>query len=172
MTDTFALQSISTTWRNLERLVDNPADPVASVAMAHASLEAGMAFTNAILGAARHESSCRRTLRRTARSHRFGLLLPHVIRYNAHVCADGFVDLAAAVGISTDGSSMDVAERLADEVAKFAGRIGMPETLTPLGVEKADIETLSVYALADSCMTTKPRRPDHNAVTGISLEAL
>jgi alcohol dehydrogenase class IV len=172
MTDTFALQSISTTWQNLERLVDNPADPGASMAMAHASLEAGMAFTNAILGAAH------------AMSHPVGghcdaphgainsVLLPHVIRYNAHVCADGFVDLAGAVGIATDGSPMAVAERLADQVADFAGRIGMPATLTPLGVEKADIETLSEHALADSCMTTNPRQPDEDTVADLYRMAL
>lgn len=172
MTDTFALQSIATTWRNLERLVDDPSDPHASVAMAHASLEAGMAFTNAILGAAH------------AMSHPVGghcdaphgainsVLLPHVIRYNAHVCADGFVDLAGAVGVSTDGSPMVVAERLADQVAMFASRIGMPGSLTPLGVEKADIETLSGHALADSCMTTNPRQPDQDTVAGLYLEAL
>ncbi|WP_028463532.1 iron-containing alcohol dehydrogenase [Nocardia sp. 348MFTsu5.1] len=172
MTDNLALQSISTTWRNLERLVDEPSDPQASVAMAYASLEAGMAFTNAILGAAH------------AMSHPVGgrcdaphgainsVLLPHVIRYNAHVCADGFVDLAGAIGIATDGSPMTVADRLADEVAKFAARIGMPSSLTPLGVQKSDVTTLSVHALADSCMTTNPRQPDQDTVAGLYLDAL
>jgi alcohol dehydrogenase class IV len=67
---------------------------------------------------------------------------------------------------------MAVAERLADQVADFAGRIGMPATLTPLGVEKADIETLSEHALADSCMTTNPRQPDEDTVADLYRMAL
>ena len=51
-------------------------------------------------------------------------------------------------------------QRLADQVSKFALRIGMPASLSPLGVNSTDIEMLSAHALADSCMTTNPRQPD------------
>lgn len=172
MTDTFALQALSTTWRHLERLVDNPADPEASVAMAHASLEAGMAFTNAILGAAHAMSHPVGGHCDAAHGAINSVLLPHVIRYNAHVCADGFVDLAEAVGLSTHGTPMSVADRLADQVSRFALRIGMPASLSPLGVNSTDIEMLSAHALADSCMTTNPRQPDAATVADLYREAL
>ena len=172
MTDSLALESIRGVWTHLERLVDDPLDKVAAEEMSLASLRAGMAFTNAILGATH------------AMSHPVGghcdaphgainaVLLPHVIRYNAEVCADGFVDLAEAIGLPTDGNARMVADRLADAVARLGSRVGMPESLEPLGVRAADLDRLTTHALADSCMTTNPRRPQAPGIRDLYAAAL
>ncbi|WP_446667114.1 hypothetical protein [Gordonia amicalis] len=172
MTDSLALESISGVWTHLERLVDDPLDKIAAEEMSLASLRAGMAFTNAILGATH------------AMSHPVGghcdaphgainaVLLPHVIRYNAEVCADGFVDLAGAIGLSTDGNARMVADRLADAVAGLGARVGMPESLEPLGVRVGDLDRLTTHALADSCMTTNPRRPQAAGIRDLYAAAL
>ncbi|MEE3848697.1 iron-containing alcohol dehydrogenase [Gordonia sp. LSe1-13] len=172
LTDALALESIATVWHNLERLVNDPHDAAAGAEMSLASLQAGMAFTNAILGATH------------AMSHPVGghcdaphgsinsVLLPHVIRYNAQVCADDFIDLAGSIGLSTDGSARAVADRLADAVAALAGRVGMPETLSPLGVQAVDLDRLTTHALADSCMTTNPRRPVPAGIHDLYEQAL
>lgn len=172
LTDSLALESLSGVWNNLERLVDDPRDAVAGEEMAMASLRAGMAFTNAILGAAH------------AMSHPVGgycdaphgtinsVLLPHVIRYNAFVCADDFVQLAGAVGLDTSGDPRTVADRLADGIASLAARVGMPETLSPLGVRADDLELLTAHALADSCMITNPRRPEESGIRDLYRQAM
>ena len=172
MTDSLALESIRGVWTHLERLVDDPLDKVAAEEMSLASLRAGMAFTNAILGATH------------AMSHPVGghcdaphgainaVLLPHVIRYNAEVCADGFVDLADAIGLPTDGNPRMVADRLADAVAGLGARVGMPESLEPLGVRVGDLDRLTTHALADSCMTTNPRRPQAAGIRELYAAAL
>ncbi|MCD2147418.1 iron-containing alcohol dehydrogenase [Gordonia paraffinivorans] len=172
MTDSLALESIRSVWTHLERLVDDPADEVAANEMSLASLRAGMAFTNAILGATH------------AMSHPVGghcdaphgainaVLLPHVIRYNAEVCADGFVDLAEAIGVPADGDARTVADRLADAVSGLGARVGMPESLQPLGVRSEDLDRLTTHALADSCMTTNPRRPESAAIRDLYAAAL
>ncbi|GAA2376503.1 MULTISPECIES: iron-containing alcohol dehydrogenase [Gordonia] len=172
LTDSLALESLSGVWNNLERLVDDPRDAGAGEEMALASLRAGMAFTNAILGAAH------------AMSHPVGgycdaphgtinsVLLPHVIRYNAVVCADDFVQLADAVGLATSGDPRAVADRLADAVARLAARVGMPDTLSPLGVRSGDLDLLTSHALADSCMITNPRRPEEAAILDLYRQAM
>jgi len=172
LTDALALESLTGVWANLERLVDDRTDPVAGEEMALASLRAGMAFTNAILGATH------------AMSHPVGghcdaphgtinaVLLPHVIRYNALVCADDFVRLSDAVGLSTSGDPRTVADRLADAVARLGARVGMPDTLGPLGVETVDVGLLTTNALADSCMITNPRRPEEAEIADLYRQAL
>lgn len=172
LTDSLVTESLTGVWNNLERLVDDPTDRAAGAEMALASLRAGMAFTNAILGAAH------------AMSHPVGgycdaphgtinsVLLPHVIRYNATVCADDFVRLADAVGLDTSGDPRSVADRLADAIARLAGRVGMPDTLTPLGVQSHDLDLLTRYALADSCMITNPRRPEQAGILDLYRQAL
>lgn len=159
LTDSHALQAISTVWGALERLVDDPGDTAAGDDMAFASTEAGMAFTNAILGAAHAMSHSVGGLCDAAHGAINAVVLPHVIRFNAETDAEPYLDLAAAVGISPASSARETADRLAVAVAAMAQRIGMPDSLTPLGVRPDDIELLARHALADACMTTNPRRP-------------
>lgn len=159
LTDMHALQSISMVWAALERLVDDPSDVAAGDDMAFAAMEAGMAFTNAILGAAH------------AMSHPVGgfcdaphgainaVVLPHVIRFNAETEPEPFLDLAAAVGIVPASTPRGTADRLAAEVSNMAHRVGLPSSLAPLGVHRDDVELLARHALADACMTTNPRQP-------------
>ncbi len=172
LTDALAVDALVGVWANLERLVQDPRDADAGAEMSLAALRAGMAFTNAILGAAH------------AMSHPVGgycdaphgainsVLLPHVIRYNAHVCADDFVRLAEALGLSTTGGAGIVADRLAEAIAAVAQRVGMPAALSPLGVRSDDLELLTERALADSCMLTNPRRPEAGAILDVYRQAL
>lgn len=172
LTDALAVESLTGIWSNLERLVNDPTDELAGAEMSLASMRAGMAFTNAILGATH------------AMSHPVGgycdaphgtinaVLLPHVIRYNAYVCAEDFVALAEAVGLPSTGNARTVADRLADAVAGLAERVGMPATLSPLGVEAARLELFTERALADSCMRTNPRRPAGHEILDVYRQAL
>lgn len=172
LTDALAVESLTGIWTNLERLVHDPGDQAAAAEMSLAAMRAGMAFTNAILGATH------------AMSHPVGgycdaphgtinsVLLPHVIRYNAQVCAGDFADLAEAVGISSSGSDRAVADRLAGGVADLAGRVGMPATLAPLGVQPEILDLLTERALADSCMLTNPRRPEPPEILDVYRQAM
>lgn len=172
LTDTVALSAIATAWQVIERLVENPADEAAGWDMSHAALEAGMAFTNAILGATH------------AMSHPVGgfcdaphgainaVLLPHVIRFNAELDPSPYVELAEAVGVGPAGSDHATADRFAAEVAALSARVGLPGSLGALGVTRTDIDLLAAHALADACMATNPRQPTVDQVRQIYTEAL
>lgn len=172
LTDAFALDALVGVWKFLEALVDDPRNSRAQLGMAHAATRAGIAFSNAILGATHAMSHPVGGIYDAPHGSINTVLLPHVIRYNAAVCADDFVDLAAAVGLSTSGTSRTVADRLAAAIAELGRRIGMPPDLRSLGVDAADLELLTGKALTDACMLTNPRRPEAHEILDLYRQAL
>ncbi|WP_407648687.1 iron-containing alcohol dehydrogenase [Gordonia otitidis] len=171
LSDRAALSSIGTAWRSIERFVDDPSDPDAGTDMAYAALEAGMAFTNAILGATHAMSHPVGGLCDAAHGAINSVLLPHVIRFNAQTDPTPYVELASVVGVS-GGTPHAIAERLADEVASLARRVGLPADLRSLGVRDEHVGVLTANALLDACMTTNPRKPTAQDVARIYREAL
>lgn len=172
LTDAAALSAIATAWRCIERFVDDPADPDAGTNMAYAALEAGMAFTNAILGATHAMSHPVGGLCDAPHGAINAVLLPHVIRFNAEADPTPYVRLADAVGMRAGGSPHAVAERFADDVARLAVSVGLPSTLRAHGVSAQHLAVLTDHAMVDACMTTNPRRPSRADVTRMYREAL
>ena len=168
LTDHHALRSVAMVMRHLTETMERPTDMHARTMMAQASLEAGLAFTNAILGAAH------------AMSHQVGgmldlphgvinaVLLPHVIRFNAEADPRAFATIAACVGLpESRGPAAEAAAALADRVEKLATDIGVPRRLSEIGVHETDLPRLAALAMRDACMTTNPR-----PATEVQIEAL
>ena len=172
LTDIAARSAIGTAWRSLERLVEDPGDAQAGLDMAYAALEAGMAFTNAILGATHAMSHPVGGLCDAPHGAINAVLLPHVIRFNAETDPQPYAELAEAVGVAAASSAHTTAERFAARVADLSARVGLPGSLTPLGVRREDLAVLSAHALADACMTTNPRQPTADDVHRLYREAL
>ncbi|MCH5644322.1 iron-containing alcohol dehydrogenase [Gordonia sp. ABSL49_1] len=172
LTDGAALSSIATAWRSIERFVGDPSDTVAGTNMAYASLEAGMAFTNAILGATHAMSHPVGGLCDAPHGAINSVLLPHVIRFNAAADPRPYVDLARAVGVDDSGSPHAVAERFADAVARLSYSVGLPRTLRAVGVLGEHLPVLTANAMVDACMTTNPRQPTPDEILGMYREAL
>jgi alcohol dehydrogenase len=163
LTDHHALQAVSLVNGNLARTMHHPDDTAARSFMAQAALEAGLAFTNAILGATH------------AMSHQVGglldlphgvcnaVLLPHVIRFNGAAVAERFVPIAQAMGLDVSGSGgrgyhpEEAVELVAEEVRRLGDEVGVPKSLSDLGVTAEDIPRLSQLTLGDACLTTNPR---------------
>jgi 1,3-propanediol dehydrogenase len=99
-----------------------------------------------------------------------GVLLPHVIRFNAAVAGDRFVPLAAMAGLH--GGSDEVGDVLADEVRSVADRLGVPKGLSQLGVTEADIPTLAANAMVDACLSTNPRPVEVDDLAALFRAAL
>ncbi len=158
LTDVHALTAVRLVASDLERTLLRPLDTEARTAMAQASLEAGLAFTNAILGATHAMSHQVGGLLDAPHGVVNGVLLPHVIRYNAALVPERFVPLATAVGLPAQGAPpQEVAEMLAGWVRALADRVGVPRGLRELGVSEADLPRLARTTLDDACLTTNPR---------------
>jgi alcohol dehydrogenase len=159
LTDHHALQAISLVHANLVRTMMRPNDAAARCAMAQAALEAGLAFTNAILGATHAMSHQAGGMLDLPHGVVNGVLLPHVIRFNGAAVPERFVPIAQAMGLSdvAGAPAEEAVERVAEEVRRLGDEVGVPKGLGDLGVTDADIPRLAQLTLSDACLTTNPR---------------
>lgn len=173
LTDVHALTAIRLVSGNLLRTIDVPQDCGARIGMAQASLEAGLAFTNAILGATHAMSHQVGGFLDLPHGVLNGILLPHVMRFNAQACPERYVPIAAALGVPTERMPADdAALAAADKVRELADEVGVPKGLADLGVTLEDIPVLSTNTLGDACLTTNPRDPSVDEVSDIFRAAL
>ncbi|MDX1633282.1 MAG: alcohol dehydrogenase-like regulatory protein ErcA [Marinobacter sp.] len=173
LTDSHALEAIRLISRHLEPLVQSPADSYLREQIMLASMQAGLAFSNAILGAVH------------AMSHSLGgfldlphglcnaLLLEHVIAYNFSSAEDRFKRVAEAMGIDTRGMTMPAVKKaLMERVILLKQAVGLEAKLASLGVNASDIPSLSSYAMQDPCIVTNPRKSCQRDVEVVYEEAL
>lgn len=169
LTDVHALTASD----NLLQTMDLPEDTDARAGMAQASLEAGLAFTNAILGATHAMSHQVGGALDLPHGVLNGVLLPHVMRFNAGACPERFVPVAQTLGVSVDRlSAQDAAYAAADRVREMADSVGVPKGLGDLGVTAEDIDQLSINTLGDACLTTNPRDASQDEISAIFRAAL
>ncbi len=173
LADIHALSAVGLVTRHLRTTISRPADEPAREGMAQASLNAGLAFTNAILGATHAMSHQVGGLLDAPHGVVNGILLPHVIRYNARATPDRFVHLARAAGLQVDGMpGIEAAELLAEHVRQLADEVGVPRGLRELGVDESCIARLAMTTLDDACLTTNPRSANSDELVALFRAAL
>jgi alcohol dehydrogenase class IV len=173
LADTHALNAVSLVFGHLRTTITDPLETTARSKMAQASLQAGLAFTNAILGATHAMSHQVGGLLDAPHGVVNGVLLPHVIRYNARSSPERFVDLARSAGVAVDGVPGDeAAELLAQHVRRLADDVGVPQGLRELGVSEADIPRLATTTMDDACLTTNPREASEGDIETLFRAAL
>ncbi len=173
MTDMFALDAIRLINTSLEPLIQTPTDIHLREQIMLGSMKAGLAFSNAILGAVH------------AMSHSLGgfldlphglcnsILLEHVINYNYSSAQDRFKIIAETMNIDTRGlNSNQIKGRLLNRVIELKQNVGLFHTLSDKGVRVADIPILSVKAIRDPCLLTNPRKSNKRDVEVVYEEAL
>ncbi|WP_407665840.1 iron-containing alcohol dehydrogenase [Mycolicibacterium aubagnense] len=173
LTDHHALRSVVMVTENLVTTIERPQDMPARVLMAQAALEAGLAFTNAILGAAHAMSHQVGGLLDLPHGVINGVLLPHVVRFNAEADPAPFATIAACLGIADKRApELESALALADRLQELARQVGVPRGLAELGVRDADVPVLAHNALQDACLTTNPRPIDDAQLRALFRAAL
>jgi alcohol dehydrogenase class IV len=172
LSDRLALDAVAGVVRHLLPALDDPDDLAAREGLARASLQAGLAFTNALLGVTH------------AISHQIGgasdlphgllnaVLLPHVMEFNAPAVGDRFVNVAAALGVETAGLSVAGATGAAvDAVRTLAAKAGVPDRLGGMGLRRSQIDRFAADALNDAYIITNPRSVTEQDVRGICAAA-
>jgi lactaldehyde reductase len=134
-------------------------DEAAAERMALGQYVAGMGFSNVGLGLAHGMAHPLSAFYGTPHGVASGILLPHVMAFNAEVTGDKFRDIARAMGVpGIDGMSLDEArESAVAAVAELAADLGVPSRLREVGVVEGDIPDLAAAALADVCTPGNPR---------------
>ena len=102
-----------------------------------------------------------------------GVLLPHVIRFNAAADPMPYVAIAASLGLPEGrASAEEAALAVAERVEQLARQVGVPVGLREIGVSDADIDVLATNALRDACMSTNPRQATHAEMASLFRAAL
>lgn len=173
LTDHHALRAVQMVTENLVTTIERPDEMPARVLMAQAALEAGLAFTNAILGATHAMSHQVGGLLDLPHGVINGVLLPHVIRFNSEADPEPYAVIAASLGVAEPGApAAEAAEALAERIDRLAADVGVPRGLAQLGVSDTDVPILAKNALHDACMTTNPRPADEEQMQALFRAAM
>ena len=156
MTDPHAIHAIELAKKNIIKAAQTK-DMQALEAMSIACLEAGMAFSNAILGAVHALSHPLGGLYDIHHGLANSLLLPVVIRQNLEHVPTKFAQIARALGAETRCRSFeDVAREVPYQIQQLITQLDLPTRLSQVGVDAKDIPLLAQMAEADICMQTNP----------------
>lgn len=171
LTDPHAIHAIELVMQHLTTAVKSK-DMEALEGMSIACLEAGIAFSNAILGAVH------------ALAHPLGgfydmhhgtansILLPVVARRNLEHSPDKYARIAVAMGVKANGqSTKELGLQVIERIERLLADIELPTRLSQLGVKREDIPRMAEMAQQDVCLLTNPCSYSKKEIEAMYLEA-
>ena len=173
LSDIHAREAIRRIQRYLPEAVLRPHDRDVRRHVMFGSLTAGLAFSNASLGAVHamaHSIGGRYDL---PHGECNSLLVGHVMRYNWPQAGRRYAALADIFELSLAGSSPgEACEALVGAIDQFKERIGITATLAERGVMQDDIPGLARMAVSDPCMATNPVSASIQDIETVYAQAL
>jgi len=173
VTDLNALEAVRLIDKHLLRAIESPKDVNARTGMMLASTYAGLAFSNAILGAVHAMAHSLGGLLDLPHGLCNAILLDHVMNFNFTAEPEKFRKLGNALGgtIPTNASMDESRAKMLEAIRGLKQAAGVTDKLCELGMSKGDLPLLAENALADACMLTNPVQPTKEEVIGIYEEA-
>ncbi len=158
MSDMYELQAIKMIAEFLPLAVEEPTNPKGREGMALAQYIAAQAFSNVGLGLVHGMAHPMGSLHDIPHGVANALLLPTIMEFNMPKCIEKFGVIAQTMGVDTTGmSAQEAAQAAVDAVRALSIRVGIPQTLTALGIKEEDIPALAAQAIADVCTPGNPR---------------
>jgi alcohol dehydrogenase len=114
---------------------------------------AGLAIENAMLGAAHALANPLTARHGVVHGQAVGMMLPHVVRFNAPSCADRYAELLAVIGIPTETAG----ERLAAWLDDLLRLARLKPSLSAAGLAAPDTTALAALAHAQWTAGFNPR---------------
>ena len=152
------VQAIKMIAEFLPLAVEEPTNPKGREGMALAQYIAAQAFSNVGLGLVHGMAHPMGSLHDIPHGVANALLLPTIMEFNMPKCVEKFGVIAQTMGVDTTGmSAQEAAQAAVDAVKALSIRVGIPQTLTALGIKEEDIPALAAQAIADVCTPGNPR---------------
>lgn len=157
MTDMFTLKAIEIISRSLESAVKN--DEKGREDMALGQYIAGMGFSNCGLGIVHSMAHPLGAVYDTPHGVANAVILPAVMKYNADATGEKYRDIARAMGVAgTESMTQDEYRAAAvNKVSELSDILGIPKTLTEIGVQESDLQFLAESAFNDVCTSGNPK---------------
>lgn len=160
ITDLHALEAIHLIADNLLSVIARPDDLTCRGGMMLASLHAGLAFSNASLGAVHAMAHSLGGLFDFPHGQANALLLEHVMAFNFEAVPERYVRIGEAMGLNLDGmNGEEIRATILNKVSWLRGEAGISQTGEDMELRREDIVQLAENALYDACIVTNPRRP-------------
>lgn len=173
VTDLQALEAIRIVRKNLQNAIEHPSDMNYRNSMALGSLLAGIAFSNASLGLVHSMAHTLGGYYDLIHGLCNGIILDYVFEYNFESASEQYFRVAEALGLDLNGLSYDQKKRkILEDLILFKKNIGIPRSLSEVGVKKDDIPLLARHVLRDPCLVTNPREPSLKDIEDIYERAL
>lgn len=172
LTDLHALNAIKLVFANLRQAVVDRHNPRLNSNMALASLNAGIAFSNAILGANHAMTHQVGGLMDTHYGEANAILLPHVMKFNLPDCRPRFQQVARAMGEAGPDETDPSAEQAIEAVINLVADIGLKQSLRDLGLSEDQLQRLTDNVMKDACIATNPRPATPEDIAELFRKAL
>ncbi len=158
LTDLHALQAMHLIPLYLLSAIQDPMDLYARSQMMLASLHAGLAFSNASLGAVHAMAHSLGGFLGLPHGECNALLLEHVVAVNFEAAPQRYRQMSDALGLEETADTLEAQRaRLVNGLTDLRVRAGIGKTLGQIGVKAEDIPELASKAIKDPCMATNPR---------------
>ncbi len=172
MTDLHALEAIRLVHGSLLASLQHPDDMELKAKTMLGSMQAGLAFSNASLGAVHAMAHSLGGYKDLPHGECNALLLPHVIDFNFPAAPERFRVIAETMGLDARGmTTSEVRAWLLHSMMDMREAVGIREHLSTRGIRLDDIPVLSGKAVLDPCLATNPKNANKRDIQVIYEEA-
>ncbi len=173
LVDVHALAAIELIRDNLLLTITDPTNLAARENLMLASLQAGLAFSNASLGAVHAMAHSLGGYLDLPHGESNALLLEHVLRFNYSVAEDRYQRIGQALGVNLAGvPAVNREKRITEMLQTLRQSCGISDGLIARGVTHSAIDDLAPPAIRDACLFTNPRRASLADIKTLYAEAL
>jgi alcohol dehydrogenase class IV len=163
LSDALAMIASEMIFDNIEAAVKEPGNTDARAKMQIAALMAGIAFSNAAVGAVHAIAHTVGGIYGIHHGLSNGVALPYVMEFNLDACATRYASLSRAFGVTETGlSDIELGRKAIERVRALKASIGIPERFRELNVPSNDdaISVITEGSLSDLSMIFNPRPAD------------
>lgn len=178
MSDAYAISAIEIIRDNLIKAVEKGSDKKLRLAMANASLMAGVAFSNSMVGVIHAIGHSLGAVSRVPHGDAMSILMPHCMKFNKDKLENDYAKLLLYIAGDEVYASTPKDKR-ADKTIEYVENMlkklneisGLPTRLSEANVKKEDFEAIAEKALNDGAMIVNPKQVSHDDVLKILEEA-
>lgn len=173
ITDLHALEAIRLVHTHLHASAEAPQNLDLRTQIMQASLQAGLAFSNASLGAVHAMAHSLGGFKDLAHGECNALLLPFVMDYNFSAAPERFRRIGEAMGCELRGlNDRECRARLMTHVLDLRRDCGIDQGLAARGIHASDLGRLAHKAILDPCNATNPKPPSQGDLQFLYSEAM